>query len=66
MSDVSLPAARIALDRHDRRLARHDAFALHVDEGVGSSQVDREIVREQAVEPVENHPWCVRFKMGRS
>ncbi len=48
-------AAGVALDGDDGGLAGHDALALHVDERVGRPEVDREIVREQAVEPVEDH-----------
>ena len=50
-----LAAARVALHRDDRGLARDDALALDVDERVGRPEIDREIVREQAVEPVEDH-----------
>jgi len=48
-------AARVALDGDDRGLARDDALALDVDECVRGPEVDREIVREQAVQPVEDH-----------
>jgi hypothetical protein len=50
-----LPAAVVALHGDDARLAGDDALALHVDERGGGPEVDREIVREEAVEPVENH-----------
>src|SRR6185295_20129307 len=50
-----LATAHVALYGDHRRLARHDALALDVDERVGRSEIDRKIVREQAVEPVEDH-----------
>ena len=52
--DLVAPA-RVLLDGDDRGLARDDALALHVDEGVRRAEIDREIVREQAVKPVEDH-----------
>src|SRR5205814_1149139 len=48
-------AARVALDGDDGRLAGDDALALDVDERVYGPEIDRQIVREQAVEPVEDH-----------
>jgi hypothetical protein len=45
---------RALADRHHRRLVQHDALFTHVDEGVGSSQVDREIAREQPPEILEH------------
>src|SRR5207244_11916458 len=48
-------AARVALDGDDGRLAGDDALALDVDERVCGPEIDRQIVREQAVEPVEDH-----------
>ena len=53
-------AARVALDGDDGGLAGDDALALHVDEGVRRPEIDREIVREQAVEPVEDHRVVLR------
>src|SRR5690606_13519915 len=52
----ALTAARVALDGHDRGLAGDDPFALDVDERRGGTEIDRQIVGEQAVEPVEDHP----------
>src|SRR5208283_4687645 len=43
-------AARIFLHRDHRRLVAHDAFALHIDEGVGGAEIDCQIVGE----PTEN------------
>ncbi len=47
--------ARVFLDRDDGWLTRNDALALHVDERVCGAEIDRKIVREQAVKPVEDH-----------
>ncbi len=45
----------VLLDGDDRRLARHDPLALDVNERVCRAEIDREIVRKQAVKPVEDH-----------
>jgi hypothetical protein len=36
-------------------LAGNDSLAFDVDERRGGAEIDREIVRKQAVEPVEDH-----------
>src|SRR6185295_4369743 len=51
-----LAAALVSLNRHDTGLARDDALALDVDQRRRGPEVDREVVAEEAVEPVENHP----------
>jgi len=49
----------------DGRLVHHDAFAANVHEGVGSAQIDGEIVREQPGKQAEQHrrsyPLCKGF-----
>ena len=56
-------APRILLHGDDRGLARDDSLALDVDEGVRGSEVNREIVREQAVKPVEDHGALLAAKV---
>src|SRR6185437_15429359 len=50
-----LAAAVVALHGDDRGLAGDDPLALDVDERGRCAEIDREIVRKQAVEPVEDH-----------
>ncbi len=47
--------ASILGHRYHRRLAGHDALALDIDQRRRRSQVDGEIVRKQAVDPIEDH-----------
>jgi hypothetical protein len=44
-----LAAADVA-ERHHRGLVEHDPLALHVDEGVGRTEVDGDVVRDRAEE----------------
>jgi len=48
------PAARLLLHRDDGGLVAYDPFALHVDQRIGRSQIDREIVREQSKDRIES------------
>jgi hypothetical protein len=41
-------------DRDDRRFVEHDAFAAHVDERIGGTEVDRQIVGEVAAQESEH------------
>ena len=41
----ALDLLRLAIDRDDRRLVEHDAFALHVDERVRRAEIDGDRVR---------------------
>ena len=43
-----LDLSRDLVDGHDGRLGDDDALALRVDEGVGGTEVDGEVVREKA------------------
>jgi hypothetical protein len=43
-------AAADITQRDHRRLVQDDAFALHVDEGVGGAQVDGDVVGDDAEE----------------
>jgi hypothetical protein len=44
--------ARTLADSDDRGLTKHDALPLHVDEGVGCSEVDPHVIGEKPKEPV--------------
>ena len=61
-----LGAARAAIhaDRHDRRLIEDNAFSANENERIGRSQVDREIVGEQAAKTFENHYYSVEASVG--
>src|SRR5216684_8086936 len=48
-------AARVLLHRDHRRLVAHNAFALHIDEGIRRAQIDGEIVGEPAKYGIEYH-----------
>ena len=48
------PDAVVVANGHDGRLVEHDALAADVDEGIGSTEVDRQVVREQAAELLEH------------
>ncbi|MNC90828.1 hypothetical protein D3C83_69780 [compost metagenome] len=41
-------------DRDDRGFVQHDALAAHVDQRVGSAEVDRKIVVKVAVQETEH------------
>jgi hypothetical protein len=43
-------AVGLGADRHHRGLVQHDALVTRVDEGVGGSEIDREIGREETTE----------------
>jgi len=45
-------APSILLHRHDRWLVADDTLALYVDEGVGRTQIDRQIVGEEPQERI--------------
>ena len=47
-------AAEIVLHGDDRRLVKHDATIAHVDEGVGRTQIDRQIAGEVAAQAFEH------------
>jgi len=46
--------SRGLVDRHDRRLAQHDAAATHVDERVRGAEVDRHVATAEAREVIED------------
>src|SRR5690606_28069020 len=48
-------AAGVLRDGDHGRLTADDTLAPHVDERGRRAEIDREIVREQPVEPVEDH-----------
>jgi hypothetical protein len=41
----TLDLLRLPIDRHDGRLVEHDAFVLHVDQGVRGAEIDTDGVR---------------------
>ena len=45
---------RVGPDRHHRRLVQHDALALGIDQGVGRSQVDGQVVRKVFLDETEH------------
>ena len=53
----ALPTPRVGLDGDDGGLARNDATTLHVNQRGSRAEVDREVVREEAVEPVGDHGY---------
>ena len=46
----SLDFSGRSLERHDRRLIKHDAFALDVNQGVGRAKIDSDLVRRQKIQ----------------
>jgi hypothetical protein len=41
-------------DGHDRRLIEHDALAAHVDQGIGGTEVDGQVIGEVTAKKTEH------------
>ena len=54
---LAVGAAFVA-DGDDRRLVEHDAFATHIDQRVGGTEVDREVRREVATKRSKHGVFC--------
>jgi len=55
------------LDRHHRRLVEHDPLVLHIDQRVGSAEVDRHVLRAELEEiGQEAHVWWCSGDCGPS
>jgi hypothetical protein len=58
---------RAFLDGDNRWLAQDDSLALDIDQGVGGSQVDGEIIGEHPEEPIKKHARSFPARpMGRT
>src|SRR6266851_3121962 len=52
----------VLANRDHRWLIEHDAFAAHVNEGVGCAEVDREVVIEVAAEKTKHNRFRLKGK----
>jgi len=60
--DLLAAARRFLADGHHGGLVEHDALAADVDQGVGSAEVDRKVVRKIAAKVLEHSRGETRRK----